>query len=218
MKNAMKVFVVSSVFVLTACNDKIYNGVVNLKQSIQLMNKDKKPVALPAGEITARFKAAKKNRIDLLLMQNGKKQTVPLKVNFLLKEVQSGDKIFVPPQVSGQLYTLAGDYQVRVEDTKESTSYESCVYSSTPREVCAETWVAGSCWGVPETCEPGSYQNVCTTEYDYTYGNNYVTSYDTITTKEYKLDILDNNQNIGQLKFGEVNSYRHVTHETPCNL
>lgn len=214
----MKVFALLSVFTLTACNEKIYNGKISLQQPIQLINKDKKPVSLSAGEIKAQIKIAKKDRIDLILEQNDKTQKVPMKVNFSIENIQSGEKIYIPAHVSGQLYNLSGDYQMDVEETGSSTYKRSCSYNTNPHKVCRiESPPACKDPKTKSKCTPLDYRQVCETEYDTFKGHQYVTSYDRITTHTYKLDILDsNNNNLGQIVFGETYTRDIVTNETKC--
>lgn len=184
MKNAVKLLVVLSALVLSACNEETFNGTISTKETIQLVTKDKKQITLPAGELNAEFKAAKKDRVDIIIKQNGQKQTIPIKVNFSLKEIPSGTHINVTPQISGQLYTLSGDYQVKTTTTPPETREVSCSYEYNHREVCDWETIPGYCRTVSEPrrcdhvteCDPTSSKGnpICKTrEYNCTGGGSH---------------------------------------------
>jgi hypothetical protein len=162
-----KLFIASTLLLLTACNDP-FEGVLSVKHPMNVLS-DKKAVHVPAGDSQAKLEFASKQKIVLKLVNAAGVKTklvleTPSKLNF----PNNTPFEFSPAQLN-QNFGATGLNQESVSATPTQSGYEQCQYQR--REtVCYPSGPNG--------------QVQCRHEYRTVWGRQYVEFYDRTTHQD----------------------------------
>ncbi len=116
--------------ILTGCDFEL-DGDIKVAQTLTLKNDKNKAVTMVPGAYKTEVEyKKKKNRLELDLKVNGKKQEFLFALPAGFEFPKKGGSFVIPAQVSGQPLDFGGHLTVAESDSEEMSGYESCSYQT----------------------------------------------------------------------------------------
>ena len=145
-----KVILASVLMFLTACDP--FEGVLSVKEGFTVKSKDNDNivnVAVPVGDVNAKFEFPSKKEIDIKTTINGKKKTLTLILPKKLSIPDNGNFSIAAADL-GQDFGADGATQTTITDGGPGSGYQSCTYqrretrcTTDPKgnTICQDYWV-----------------------------------------------------------------------------
>lgn len=191
-----KLFIISSLLFLSACDTSFFEGVISVKQQMLVKSNMMENVTVPVGDYGAKLEFISRDQIRLNLIINGKNKQLNL---YLPKKLNLPDNgpFAVSSKDLGQDFGAQGESNTVVTDTQIQRGWEHCTYQRS-EVVC--------------------YPQGCYTEWRTVYGQQQVEFFDRVSNQKISVNFI-NEQNASLLSNfgGERNfSERIYTYKGMC--
>lgn len=212
---------------ISGCKD--LNGSIEVLQSLKLKSSSGDLFEVAAGSHRVQLKVNSKKKFDLIVTTVNGEQTATFKTNQNLKKIQSGQRLQMSSDVSGQPVNLDGVYLVKNENSENRRTIESCTYYTTEYRCRMET-TPQQCTNVTEcnpqnpsqcetrnVCSGGITQQVCGDVQIPHSGDQEVEYYYSTQTESVEMDLLSaSNLSVAKVLASDSKSDKHYTYQGIC--